>query len=192
MVSGFKIFQKVKSQNYPPKGVIFIEQWKLIESVPSYEVSSLGRVRNLKTKKIIAQRINGTGYYQSNLYKEGKKITREVHRLVALAFIEGYEDGLVCNHIDENKLNNNAENLEWLTPKQNSNHGTAKERLSNTLTNNTKKSYPIKAINILTGEERFYPSLNEAERQDRFWTSAVSKILNGEQESLRGWTFIRI
>ena len=166
--------------------MIFIEQWKLIESVPSYEVSSLGRVRNLKTKKIIAQRINGAGYYQSNLSKEGKKITREVHRLVALAFIEGYEDGLVCNHIDENKLNNNA------TPKQNSNHGTAKERLSNALTNNPKKSYPIKAINILTGEERFYPSLNEAERQDRFWTSAVSKILNGEQESLRGWIFIRI
>lgn len=149
-------------------------------------------MRNFKTKKIIAQRINRSGYYQSNLYKEGKQITREIHRLVALAFIEGYENGLVCNHIDENKLNNKVENLEWLSPKQNSNYGTGKERLSNILINNPKKSYPIKAINLLTGEERFYPSLNEAERQDRFWTSTVSKILNGEQESLRGWTFKRV
>ena len=172
--------------------MIDIEKWKIIDSLPLYEISSWGRARNIKTKRIIAQRLNRTGYLQSNFYCNGKQYTREIHRLVALAFVEGFKEGLICNHKDENKLNNHSSNLEWVTHKINSNYGTSKDRISKILTNHPTTSCPIKAINLTTGEERFYASLNEAQRKDRFWTSAVSKILNGEQESLRGWTFIRV
>ena len=48
-----------------------------------------------------------------------KEKTKLVHRMVALAFCEGYQEGLCVNHIDAIRTNNNAENLEWVTYKEN-------------------------------------------------------------------------
>jgi hypothetical protein len=45
-----------------------------------------------------------------------------VHRLVAGAFVPGYRRGLHVNHIDGDKLNNHADNLEWVTCQENSDH----------------------------------------------------------------------
>lgn len=45
-----------------------------------------------------------------------------VHRLVALAFVPGFEEGLSVNHINGNKLDNRPENLEWLTLADNTRH----------------------------------------------------------------------
>jgi 2-hydroxy-3-keto-5-methylthiopentenyl-1-phosphate phosphatase len=53
---------------------------------------------------------------------------RTVHSLVAEAFVDGYFEGAIVNHKDENKTNNRADNLEWVTYRQNSNYGNAKQR----------------------------------------------------------------
>jgi hypothetical protein len=53
----------------------------------------------------------------------GNKI--KVHRIVAKYFCEGYFDGAVVNHKDCNKLNNNADNLEWCTSSYNTRHAYA-------------------------------------------------------------------
>ena len=42
-----------------------------------------------------------------------------VHSLVAKYFVDGYKEGLVVNHIDGNTLNNNPNNLEWVTQREN-------------------------------------------------------------------------
>lgn len=75
-----------------------------------------------KDGKIIKQNITNRGYKMINFCIDGKQIGKSVHTLVARAFCDGYEEGLVVNHKDGNKLNNNANNLEWVTPKQNSEH----------------------------------------------------------------------
>lgn len=54
--------------------------------------------------------------------KGGKRIKERVHRLVARAFVDGYADGLTVNHIDGNKLNNAASNLEWVSLARNTQH----------------------------------------------------------------------
>jgi len=45
-----------------------------------------------------------------------------LHRVVARAFVEGYKEELVVNHLDGNKANNRADNLEWCTQKENEAH----------------------------------------------------------------------
>lgn len=67
--------------------------------------------------------VNRGGYYRISLSDGHRHYTHtEVHRLVALLFVPGYKKGLVVNHIDENKLNNRAENLEWCTYQYNLNY----------------------------------------------------------------------
>lgn len=57
--------------------------------------------------------INWAGYHRVTLHKNGKKYKRSVHRLVAQAFILNPENLPEINHLDFNRSNNNASNLEW-------------------------------------------------------------------------------
>lgn len=51
-----------------------------------------------------------------------------VHRLVAAAFVQRKDGANTVNHIDEDKQNNAASNLEWLTLSDNLNYGTHNTR----------------------------------------------------------------
>lgn len=110
-----------------------------------YQISNEGKVKSLardvewrgtirhqpeQIKKLSPDR---DGYLLVGLSKDGKPKSCKVHRLVASAFIEN-PDGLPeVNHIDENKTNNSVENLEWVTHKENINHGTHNQRMAETL-----------------------------------------------------------
>ena len=102
------------------------EIWK---DVPSYEglyqVSNLGNVKSLKRKgrgedKLLKTTINRY-YYTVKLYSRSKTKTFKVHQLVAMAFLNhepcGYE--VVIDHIDNNPLNNNVNNLQLITQREN-------------------------------------------------------------------------
>ena len=66
------------------------------------------------------------GYLRYTLMnKDGTKVSKSLHRLTALAFVEGYEPELVANHIDRDKKNANVSNLEWITQKNNLIHAFA-------------------------------------------------------------------
>lgn len=119
-----------------------MEVYKAIKNYEGiYEVSNTGKVRSLdrmgrcghhgtllyKGKQLKAG-IASNGYYMVGLCKQGKRISRTVHSLVAEHFVDGYEEGLEVNHIDLSKLNNHADNLEWVTPSYNTKHGWKKRR----------------------------------------------------------------
>lgn len=102
-----------------------MEQWKDIKGYEGlYQVSDLGRI---KTKKglIRKQTLNRNGYLYVNLCNHGKIRNYPVHRLVALAFIgEPLVIGMTVNHKNEDKTDNKAVNLEWLTIQDNLKYGT--------------------------------------------------------------------
>lgn len=95
-----------------------IEIWKEITDCPGYEISSFGRIRNSKGK-ILKTYIQNCGYENIKFNGQGLKCHKQVHRLVAEAFIPNPDNCSYVNHKDGNKLNNLVENLEWCTNSQN-------------------------------------------------------------------------
>lgn len=115
-------------------------EWRTIKGYEElYEVSNDGRVRrlrfingshNFEKIKECKQTLNAWGYMTVNLCKNGKSNTKRVHKLVANAFLG--ESDLQVDHIDGNKQNNNLSNLEYVTPKENTNRAWNKGLAHNT------------------------------------------------------------
>lgn len=105
------------------------EIWRPVKGYEGYyEVSNLGRVKRLErtqfypdghTQVLNEYISNGVpttaGYLQASLTKDGKRIRRHIHDLVAEAFIPNPNNLEEVNHIDYNKKNNYVCNLEWCT-----------------------------------------------------------------------------
>jgi hypothetical protein len=102
-----------------------MEVWKPVEGFEEYyAVSNLGNVRNTVTEVAIVGDKNNMGYRRVTFYY-GQRVRVFVHRLVAKHFCDGYAPDLVVNHIDGNKGNNRADNLEWVTRSENDKHAVA-------------------------------------------------------------------
>ena len=105
------------------------EIWKDIPEFEGlYQVSNLGRIKNLKRNNFILSPYSTKGYQSVKLSKNGKATTKLVHRLVAQLFVPNPNNYNEVNHKDENKANNVYENLEWCTRDYNMSYGTARVR----------------------------------------------------------------
>ena len=98
--------------------------WRTVQEFPTYEVSRDGRVRNAKTNHVLSQFKINSGYYVTSFSDSilGKNHKRLTHRVVALAWCDNPDSKNVVNHINSNKLDNRAENLEWVTTRENLQH----------------------------------------------------------------------
>lgn len=127
-----------------------MEQWRDIPGYENiYQASNQGEIRTCEGKitnnarygkRVWKQRVlkqkftrNKKGRVDArvNLWKDGFERTLLVSRLVALSWCEGYQEGFTVNHINGNPLDNRAENLEWVSLRENIAKG-FKEGLYNT------------------------------------------------------------
>jgi len=98
------------------------EEWREHPEYPDYLISNKGRIKSKLRNKLIDQRVH-EGYYDCRIKdKDGRKRSPRVHRLVAELFVANPEGKPVVNHIDGNKLNNSADNLEWVSYSENIQH----------------------------------------------------------------------
>ena len=168
------------------------EEWRDVVGYEGlYQVSSEGRVKSLerkgrKSERILKPGVRSEGYLFVVLYAGGKPKNLRVHRLVCQAFHENLDNKPCVNHIDENKANNCASNLEWCTYEENNNHGTHNERSGKTRSKSVGQY-------TLDGElVKIWASTMEVERQAGFNHGNISKVTNGKCKQAYGfiWKYI--
>ena len=88
-----------------------------------YAVTEDGQVINRKTKRVLRQFLNNSGYRRVYITDDtGKQRGQYVHRIVLAAFTPNPEGHSDSHHIDSDKSNNHRLNLQWVTRQQNQLH----------------------------------------------------------------------
>lgn len=131
--------------------------------------------------------LNQDGYLYVILCDDSSKKKKFfVHRLVCQAFHENPNNKPCVNHIDENKTNNIASNLEWCTYEENLNHGTRNVRSAKA------RSKPVGQYTIDGELVKVWQSAHEVERQLGFDQGHISDIALGKQKTAYGyiWKYI--
>lgn len=175
------------------------EQWKDIAGFEGrYQISDQGRVKALSfmqrwrhglrrvRERIIAQQTINSGYQVVHMHLDNQAFAKTVHRLVAFAFCPGADPKLDVNHIDGNKKNNAATNLEWLVRTANHDHAVR-------LGLNTG-AVRVRGVSVAGGPAVEYPSMAQAGLQlsGRRTASAISACIRGAQRTAYGYTWSTI
>lgn len=183
------------------------EIWKdVIGYEGYYQVSNLGRFRSLDRKitrsdgmtylkkgEIKTGTKNKDGYLAIKLCKDGSYKSACIHRLVAEVFVENDDICLKTevNHIDTNRANNRADNLEWVSHIDNIRHsaklGSYKTKCGE---NNARAVYTEEDVikmrklysegfTVMEIVREFYPELDSIKTRKNKW-SRVSDIVKGK------------
>lgn len=96
------------------------EIWVNVPDEPynkTYLISNMGRIKNKNTGQIKSQTVNNSGFsfVRIDIGKKAKKITYQIHQLVAKMFNGECPKNYFVVHKDSNKLNNSASNLKYMT-----------------------------------------------------------------------------
>ena len=154
------------------------KEWRDIKGYEGlYQVSNYGEVYNTCRNKM---RRNSRGfelYLSIRLSKQNKQKRRYVHHLVLETFVGPRPKGYECNHIDENKLNNRLDNLEWVTKQQNMRHSYYQGSKSYNHVQIWNDFYSTPIIALHSG--KWYPSQRAAELELGLRKGWITEQLQG-------------
>ncbi len=103
------------------------EEWRAWRN-GDYEVSSLGRIRRATLGRrtwpgrLLNPIVGKVGYLVAGITVAGRNAPTYVHAMVAECFLGPRPEGLEINHIDGDKTNARASNLEYVTHRGNMRH----------------------------------------------------------------------
>lgn len=148
-----------------------------------YAITSCGKVWSYKRQKWVVGWHNGAGYHLVRLRKNGKNYTKRVHVLVAEAYLGRPEDPMMTDvgHLDDNRLNNNVNNLKWMTRSENLDTDSFREKQS------IKTFTKIRCVE--TGE--IYNSQRDAGRAVGIHPYGITCVLMGRQKTAGGYHWER-
>lgn len=97
-----------------------MEEFEEIKGFEEYQINRKGEIKG-KFGGLLNPSISD-GYLNIKLYKDGKKYTKKVHRLLGIQYIPNPDNLPEIDHIDRNRQNNCLENLRWVSAMENSNN----------------------------------------------------------------------
>lgn len=173
------------------------EIWKSHPEYAGIEVSTMGRVRTqdrmvsgkgngtrLAKGRVLKQSYSGSGYLQVGVSIDGKRVTKLVHRLISQAFIPNHEELPQINHKDSDPTNNNVSNLEWCTPKYNSQY---REKYG--VSRMEVAGKPVFAINLSTLEVTHFQSQRKAGQALGINVGSINMVIKGKRKQAGGYWF---
>ena len=185
------------------KGYYIVSNMGNVRSVDRYVEGKNGSLRFQKGILMNLQESN-KGYLVVILHKHGLFYQKQVHRLVAEAFIENPYDLPQVNHKDTNKHNNCVEILEWITNYDNTQHAIehdcyhdfTENQLSSVKKNlefaNIKRRVPVAKCDNNWNIIDEYESIINAAKINNLSDSHISQCCNGKRRSCGGYKWKRI
>lgn len=172
-----------------------MEQWKVVKGTEGkIFVSDLGRVKSFLRNpegNILRQQVDAKGYMRIAITINGTKLRYKTHRLVAEAFVDNTANKPQVNHINGNKKDNRACNLEWVTNKENAHHAIKNGLFDNLFAEakaeNRKRQRAVIAIDTKTYQRICFESISAAERY--FNSRHITAVLKGNRQKVKGYTF---
>jgi HNH endonuclease len=155
------------------------EFWMVVADHPTYEASSLGRVRDRETLVIKRDHRYARGYRA--IYLDG--IQWKVHRLVMMTFVANPLNKRTVNHISGNKADNRLSNLEWATHSENNLHAYA-TGLQRPLPGRAVRQLSLDGVELAT-----YTSMNEAAQAAGIDRGSVRHAANGGGNTVGGFRY---
>lgn len=156
--------------------------WKeiTIDQCPTgYSISSDGRVKN-KHGRLLKPCFEN-GYYTYRLSYNGIVKGVRAHRLVAMAFIPNPENKPQVNHIDGNRINNQVENLEWVTAQENAQHAVSAGL------HRSGRNRAVIQYNMSGQKMMCFQSIEEAVKQTGCLSSKISLCCCRKRRSTNGY-----
>lgn len=156
------------------------------EKETEYSVSTDGLVKKDTKNDYILSQSSQQDYKFVTLLIEGKQKRMRVHRMVAETFIPNPENKPFVNHINGNRSDNNVENLEWVTPSENTQHAVATG-----LMNNGRKRAVIQ-YNLNGDKMMTFESASEAARQTGSLQSKITMCCRRQRETANDyqWRYV--
>ena len=174
------------------------EEWRDVVGLEGlYAISSFGRVACLKEgthKRLIMKPVYRTVrkqvYNKLQLWRDGKRVLKAVHRMVAEAFIPNPNNYPCIDHIDGNGINNNVSNLRWCTRSSNNHNPISRHRQSLSHKGKIIESTRKKVIQLSdVGIIKVYDCITDVTK-DGFIRSCVSRVCNGSLSQHKGFRWM--
>jgi len=164
-------------------------EYRTIEGYDAYLASSDGEIINKETGHKLVGGIKNAGYLSVMLTNSEGHKHFSVHRIIASAFCHKPEGANEVNHINGDKLDNRAENLEWVTRAENLRHA-----YETGLMPNNAVPKPVIAKNMDTGEEITFPSIYKAARFFNISQGNICMCCKGERPYANGyfWKYVEV
>lgn len=161
--------------------------WKRIPDYNNYDISDDGEVRNNKTGRLLKTSQSRGGYLKVNLYADGTHKSAKIHRLVAENFLSNQHDKPAINHINGDKTDNRAENLEWCTYSENNRHA-----FRSGLSYRPESSGVPKRRVMIVETREIFNSVSDCARSIGVAEPSISGCLSGRRHMCRGYHFVYI
>lgn len=175
-----------------------IEIWRDIDGYEGlYQVSNTGKVRSLNYKrtghyKILKTTKNHKGYLSVGLYRNNKKESVLVHRLVCKTFIPNPENKPHIDHINTIRDDNRIENLRWVTPKENSSNPITKKRINKRFGSNNPAAKAVVQLDLNDRVIYYWDTAKNANLKTKIHRGHISSCCKGLLKTSGGykWKYV--